>query len=226
MRMGIAWVVQLAILLSLPIGSLAAEVEYQHPDLTVVAKEEPLQSVLKSVGKKMQIFVTTPTSLNPMISCDIQNEPIKQAFKNLLGDLSYSLEWDDKSGRLLGLTLLASDGGAAATTANSNSTVPDANQSATVAVTNQGAEVPVSPNGHVTPMADSEATMAEHEAQMDTEREEREARMAEEREAHEAEMTVRRQEEEIAHEARMQEDVGRKKAEEAVLFAEEAARRP
>ena len=97
----------IATLLSVSITSMAATVEYQHPDLTIVAKDEPLDSVLKSLGKEMRIYITVPTGLNPIVSCDIQQQPIKQAFKNLLGDMSYSLEWEEKTGQLAGLTILA-----------------------------------------------------------------------------------------------------------------------
>jgi hypothetical protein len=98
---------QLAVLLSLAMGSSAADVTYQHPNLTIVAKDETLDSVLKSVSKAMQIVVKTPTGLNPVISCDIRNQPIKLAFKKLLGDMSYSLAWQDDGERLVGLTILA-----------------------------------------------------------------------------------------------------------------------
>jgi hypothetical protein len=107
-------------ILALPIAALlfvsatcmAATVTYQHPDLTIVAKEEPLDAVLKSLGKEMRIYVTIPAGLNPVVNCDIQQQPVKQAFKTLLGDVSYSLAWEEKTGRLVGLTILAGGEGA------------------------------------------------------------------------------------------------------------------
>ena len=46
------------LLLSLAIGSTAAEVEYQHPDLTIVAVDEPLSEVLKELSQVMEVSVT------------------------------------------------------------------------------------------------------------------------------------------------------------------------
>jgi hypothetical protein len=100
-------------LLFLSTTCIAATVEYQHPDLTIVAKEEPLDSVLKSLGKEMRIYVTIPTGLNPVVNCDIQRQPIRQAFKTLLGEVSYSLEWAENTGQLAGVTILAGGEGAA-----------------------------------------------------------------------------------------------------------------
>lgn len=69
------------LVLSFSVDSIAAEVEYRHPNLTIVAQDEPLDIVLKSISKEMRIFVTTPTALNPVVNCDIRNQPIKRAFK-------------------------------------------------------------------------------------------------------------------------------------------------
>jgi hypothetical protein len=221
--------ISIALLLSVSMTSMAATVEYRHPDLTIVAKDEPLQSVLKSVREEMQIFVTMPTGINPVVSCDIQNQSIKRALKRLLGELSYSLEWEGQSGRLVGLTILSSDGDAVATAVSKSSSTPGASQASPVVVTSgnsQAAVIGAARADHDRPTADQDAQRAEQEARMEVEREEREARMAEQREAHEAEMAVLRQEQEIEHEARMEEDIARKQAEEATLFAEEAARRP
>jgi len=196
----------LAALLSVSMGSQAATVEYQDPNLTIVAKEEPLQAVLKSIGKEMGISVTTPTDLNPMVSCAIEKQPVKQALKKLLGELSYSLKWDEKSGELVGLTILGSGTGSAVAAAPERQSPP--------ASANVGSSPPVSSSGNQalgTPVdrSDHAAPMPEHEPPMDAVGEEREAQMAEEREAHEAEMTQRRQEEEVAQEARMKEEVQR-----------------
>ena len=195
-----------ATLLSVSITSMAATVEYQHPDLTIVAKEEPLDSVLKSLGKEMRIYITVPTGLNPMVSCDIQQQPIKQAFKTLLGDMSYSLEWEEKTGQLAGLTILA--GGGESAVANKPSQSQSVSQASPVSVASTSGQratpTPVDHGDHDTAMADREARMetdrAEHEARMETDREEHEARMVEERAAQE----VRMQEEVARHEAEIE----------------------
>ena len=96
---------QIATLLSVSINGIAATVDYEHPDLTIVAEGEPLDSVLKSLGKEMRIYIVVPAGFNPIVSCDIQQRPIKQAFKTLLGDMSYSLEWEENTGQLAGLTI-------------------------------------------------------------------------------------------------------------------------
>jgi hypothetical protein len=109
---------QIATLLSLSTTSMAATVEYQHPNLTIVAREEPLTAVLKSLGKEMRIYVTIPTGLDPAVNCDIQQQPVKQALKTLLGDMSYSLEWEENTGQLVGVTILAAGQGSAMATVN------------------------------------------------------------------------------------------------------------
>jgi len=57
----------IALMLS-SVGSMAANVEYQHPDVAIVAVNETLDSVLKTLGKEMQITVTTPDGINPVIN--------------------------------------------------------------------------------------------------------------------------------------------------------------
>ena len=207
----------IATLLPLSTTSMAATVEYQHPDLTIVAKEEPLQSVLKSVGKEMRIFITTPTGINPLVSCDIQNQPIKLAFKKLLGDMSYSLEWEDGGERLVGLTILAGGEGVA-TASGRPSHTQTGEQAASVPVASGGNRPPVEQSANDAPdataaMADHDAEIAEHEARMEDEREEREAQ--------EAEMVIRQQEQEIAHEERMKKEEAQIEAEAATHLAAE-----
>ena len=136
--------------------------------------------------------------------------------------MSYSLTWEEGGERLAGLDILSegdessvasiSDGQSRSASVNRSAPLPDSGGSSQAAYTST--------------IDDYDPSVADHEAGMEVEREEREAEMAEEREAREAEMAVRRQEEEIVHEARMREDIARKKEEEAVLFAQEAARRP
>lgn len=189
---------QVATLLSLSIPSMAATVEYQHPNLTIVAKDEPLDSVLKSLGKEMRIFVTTPSGLNPVVNCDIQDQPIKLALKKLLGDMSYSLEWEEKTDKLVGLTILAGGEGAAggkvsAKPAHTQS-VSQANPVPVASTSSQSAGTHVAPSDHAPPMAEHEARMetdrAEHEARMVGERAAQEERMKAEAERAEAEMAA------------------------------------
>ena len=97
---------QMASLLLISTSSVAATVKYQDTNLTIVARQEPLDAVLKSLGREMRIYVTIPRGLNPMVNCEIQQQPIQQALKTLLGDMSYSLNWEDKTGRLVGVTIL------------------------------------------------------------------------------------------------------------------------
>lgn len=199
---------QIAILLSVSITSIAATVDYEHPDLTIVAKDEPLDSVLKSLGKEMRIYIVVPAGFNPVVSCDIQQRPIKQAFKTLLGGMSYSLEWEENTGQLAGLTILAGGGNSAvATVSNNPSRSQSVSQAAPAAVVSTGgqgaAPTAVDQGGNDTAMADHQARMerhkAEHEARMATERAEHEARMVEERAAQEERM----EEDLVRHEAEM-----------------------
>lgn len=88
-----------------PSSALAATVTYQHPHLTIVADNEPLDVVLKSIGREMRVYVQIPAGRNPMVSCDIQRQGIAQAFRTLLPDASYTLEWDDTGDRLTGLVV-------------------------------------------------------------------------------------------------------------------------
>jgi hypothetical protein len=173
------------IILALPVATLlfisatcmAATVSYQHHDLTIVAKQEPLDSVLKSLGKEMRIYVTIPTGLNLVVNCDIQQQPVKQAFKTLLGDMSYSLEWEEKTGRLVGLTILAGGNGAV-WPAISNK--PTYTQSA-----EQAALGPVASSGELQaglPVEQGDTAMAANEIQTEAGREE-EPRVAVEQEA-------------------------------------------
>jgi len=194
-----------ATLLSVSITSLAATVENHDSNLTIVAKDEPLDEILKALGKELRISITVPTGLNAMISCDIQHQPIRQAFKTLLGEMSYSLEWESKTGQLVGLTILAGAEESVVSNASSH------NRNVSLAV-----PVPVAAIGEQTSVptrvdhgdqdaamedhdAGMEATRAEHEARMEADQAEHEARMAKERAAQEERMTV-----EVArHEAEM-----------------------
>ena len=208
----------IATLLSVSITSIAATVEYDHPTLTIVAKDEPLDSVLKSLGKEMRIYVTVPTGLNPVVSCDIQQQPIKQAFKTLLGDMSYSLEWEEKTGKLAGLTILAGGEGVAAVS-NKPSQTQSASQAVPVPVVNSNGQR-ATPTPAV--QGDHNAAMADREARMETDRAEHEARMEAEREEHEARMV----EERAAQEERMKEEVARHEAETAEYLKSQGLQPP
>jgi hypothetical protein len=215
MMTGKRWAIVGVALLILSMGSIAAEVEYRHPNLTIVATDEPLDSVLKSVSREMRIFVTVPTGLNPSVNCDIRDLPVKQAFKKLLGDMSYSLEWRDNGEQLVGLTILAGSGeSVAGTQAGSQSTVPREEPTTAASVAsggNQAASAPVAPGRDATHTPVSDPEMAARQ-------EEHEALMAEERAEREAEMELRREEERVAHEARMAEEELRNEAEMAEYF--------
>jgi hypothetical protein len=201
--------VQVAMLL-VPLSSMAATVEYQHPEVTIVAVDKSLDSVLTSLGREMQLNVTTPLGINPVINCDIQNQPIKRAFKNLLGDLSYSLVWADDGERLTGLVILAGDGESAEVAGSERQSSGASNNTQIASV--QGTTDNRQSAGAPASRSDDSPQIAKHEAQRAIERQEHDARMAEEREAHEAEMEQKRQEEEIAHNARMTEERARREA--------------
>jgi len=207
--------VQVAMLL-FPVGSMAATVEYDHPQVTIVAVDESLDSVLTTLGKEMKLTVTTPAGINPVINCDIQGQPIKRAFRNLLGDLSYSLVWADDGERLTGLVILAGSGETAeVSVSESRSSGVSGGQVASASGSGGSSPGTGAPDNH----SNAEPQMAEHEAQMEIERQDREARMTEEREVQEAEMAQRRQEEEIVHKAKMTEERARMEADIATLAA-------
>jgi hypothetical protein len=198
------------------VATRSAEVKYQHPDLTIVAEDEPLDTVLKSLGREMRIFVTVPTGFNPTVECNVQNQPIKQALKTLLGDMSYSLEWESGGERLAGLTIFGSDARSTAGTSPTHNTQnPARTQTGPRAdgTASQGDGLPATA-GNASPVStEPDPDAMERDAQMEAERAEHEARMAEEREAHEAEMALRHQEEAVAQEARMKEETARHEAE-------------
>jgi len=87
-------------------AAFAAEVDYQPPNLSIVATNEPLWSVLRSISDAMDITVTMPPDLNLPVTCDIENVPVERAFKNLLPGVSYALRWEQGGGRLTGIVLL------------------------------------------------------------------------------------------------------------------------
>lgn len=211
--MGLRWTLKVLLVLSFSVDSIAAEVEYRHPNLTIVARDEPLGSVLKSIGKEMRIFVTTPSAVNPVVNCDIQDQPLERAFKELLGGMSYTLEWKDDGEQLAGVTILAGSqwaGDAVAdTSSESKVTTMSTDQTAPPGGGDRGNGDSGMPVGQ-----GSAAAMAayDRDAEMKAERVEQEARMAEERARREAEMVLRREQEAIAHAERMREEVARSEA--------------
>jgi hypothetical protein len=223
--MKILLTLQAAVLVFFSMGSIAAEVEYRHPNLTIVAKNEPLGAVLKALSKEMRIFVTTPTDINPLVNCDIKDQPIKLAFKKLLGTMSYSLEWKDNGETLIGLTILTGTGDAAPSiSSGSKANAPIVDQAAAVTITNRADQ---RSNAAQAPELDASmgTEQEEREARTEAEREEREVRMAQEQTVREAEMVIRREAEVKAHEARMAEEVVRNEADMAEYF-ESQGRQP
>jgi hypothetical protein len=203
-----------AAVLFFSVASLAATVEYQHPDVTIVAVDESLDSVLKSLGKEMNLTVTTPIGVNPVINVDIQNQPIKRAFKNLLGELSYSLVWTDDGERLTGLIILAGDGEDAQIGLPEKQSPKTSNTPAAYIPDSSASPQPAA---SFAPARNDDPEMAERESVMALEREEQEARMAEERAEQEAEMEQRRQEDKIVQKERMVEERARREAEMSAL---------
>jgi hypothetical protein len=198
-----------AALLLVSTGGMAATVQYDHPEVTIVAEDEPLDSVLTALGREMKLTVTTPVGINPVINCDIRNQPIKRAFKSLLGELSYSLVWAEDGERLTGLVILAGDGDAnEVAVSQPQASGVSGDQVVSVSSAGGGRRSTGAPD-----YSGDNPQVAEHEALMEDERAEHEARMAEEREAREAEMMLKRQEHEVAHEARVKEERAHREAE-------------
>jgi len=189
----------LTTLLLFPMVSLAAKVEYEHPAVTIVAVDESLDSVLRALSTEMKIEVSAPDGINPVINCDIQNQPIKRAFKNLLGELSYSLTWADDGERLTGVTILPGDGVSGVAVATKQYSTDRGN---TASNGSDGGMRDASPSGPAS---------ASNQAYDDPQAAEHVLRVDEEREAHEAQRALRRAEEETAHRARVEEERARRK---------------
>jgi hypothetical protein len=210
MHMKVSQGLQLLTLSIVAATSEAATVAYQHPDLTIVAKQEPLAEVLKSIGREMRIFITVPTGFNPTVNCNIQQQPVPQALKTMLKDVSYSLEWETGGERLAGITILTS-GPESAVAAGSRNNEPAQSAAAVPPIVSDGGAdsgvegVHSSASGvdHETTQADHDAAMAEHEARMEAERAEMEAQIVEEREAQEQKL----KEEVVRHDAEHQADL-------------------
>jgi len=84
----------------------AAEVDYHPPKLSIIAEHESLDSVLRHISKAMHITVTMPAGLDKQVSCNIRNMTVQRAFRNLLGDMNYALQWEDGGKRLYGVMVI------------------------------------------------------------------------------------------------------------------------
>ncbi|GAB5451419.1 MAG: hypothetical protein Hals2KO_17470 [Halioglobus sp.] len=210
--MQVGRIILLLAALSTTINAVAAEVAYHPPNLTIVARDEPLKSVLTALGKEMHITVTSPVDLNPIVSSNIQNQPVKKAFSRLLVDLSYSLQWAENGGRLTGLVILNAGEGATGNIDHASSPGHETGGASLLpAVGGEGSRTSAHDHNHGIARHSEYGTQRtiEHEAQLAQQLEERENRMAQEREARKLEMA----EELAASKAQMQEKSVRRKAE-------------
>lgn len=180
----------------LSMASISATVDYQHPEVSIVAVGESLDSVLKAVGKEMNLSVTTPIGINLEINCNIQNQPIKRAFKNLLGELSYSLVWGEDGERLTGLVILAGDDEEARVSLSTTGTSSDTSSPQVVSMPDASDS---RQNATRESHSYDDPEMAEREAELAFEQLEQQDRMAEERAEQNAEMEKILEEEDIAH---------------------------
>lgn len=82
----------------------AATVDYQPPDLSISASSESLLSVLRTVAKEMHISISYASDIDKNVSCHIEKMSVQRAFKNLLGNSNFALQWEHK--RVVGLAIL------------------------------------------------------------------------------------------------------------------------
>ena len=210
----------LAILLLTIPCSFAAKVDYEPPHISIVAVNESLESVLRTVGKEMQISVTLPLGLNPTVNCDVENKTVQEAFKVLLGDLSYSMQWEEGGDRLAGLVIMANG---SSLPDNSRTTFFSARpadsvydsrvEENTIGDARSGSD-PYSESASLGPsgLPDRDAQMAE-----------RQERHREERERQEAQFQQERSEREALHRAERLEDEARTREEDVADIARERA---
>jgi len=83
----------------------AATVHYQPPVLTISANDEPLISVLRAIAKEMHIAISYASEIDRNVSCQIDRLPVQRAFKNLLDDSNFALQWEGE--RVVGLAILS-----------------------------------------------------------------------------------------------------------------------
>jgi hypothetical protein len=168
-------------------AAFAAEVDYQPPNLSIVATNEPLWSVLRSVNAAMDITVSMPPDLNSPVTCDIENMPVERAFKELLTGVNYALRWEQGGGRLTGIVLLEEGHDSSlrvsgnAASGGSLHAEPDRQYSERRGIVSHGEEAS---QDQATGVAEEQdrmvAEMAEHEIQMAREMEREKERMAQE----------------------------------------------
>lgn len=213
------WLGLATLLLIIPC-SFAAQVDYEAPHISIVAVNEPLESVLRTVGEEMQISVRLPLGLNPTINCDVENKPVQEAFKVLLRDLSYSMQWEEGGDRLTGLVIMAN-----------GSLFPDNSRKTAFSATPAGSvydsRVEENTTGgarsgsgsHSEPALLGPSGLPDRDAQMA----ERQERHREKRERQEAQFQQERSEREALHRAERLEDEARTREEDVADIARERA---
>jgi len=82
----------------------AATVDYQPPKLSISANNEPLISVLRAIAKEMNISISYSSNIDKTVTCQIEKLPVQRAFKNLLDNSNFVLQWENK--RVVGLAIL------------------------------------------------------------------------------------------------------------------------
>jgi len=92
----------------------AATVDYQPPKLSISASNEPLISVLRAIAREMDISISYASNIDKTVTCRIAKLPVQRAFKNLLGNSNFALQWEDK--RVVGLTILQKGAASSPTT--------------------------------------------------------------------------------------------------------------
>ncbi len=215
----------LATLLLMIPCSFAAKVDYEPPYISIVAVNESLESVLRTVGEEMQISVTLPLGLNPTINCDVENKTVQEAFKVLLGDLSYSMQWEEGGDRLAGLVIMANG---SSLPGNSRTTSFSATPAGSVYdsrveenITGGGTQsgTQSGSGSHSEPASHTPSGLPDRDAQMA----ERQARHRQEREEQEAQFRQELEEREEQHRAARLEDEARTREEDEADIARERA---
>jgi signal transduction histidine kinase len=188
-------------------AAFAAEVDYQPPNLSIVATNEPLGSVLRSISAAMDITVSMPPDLDSPVTCDIENMPVERAFKKLLAGVSYALRWEQGGGRMTGIVLLEEGYDASlrvsGSSASGGSLQAESGRqySEQRGIVSYGEDAPQNQAAGVAEEQDRMAAeMAEHEVKMALEMEQHEIRMAQEMERERERMAREIEEERIRDE--------------------------
>jgi len=106
MMVGMRCCVMMLLVLTSAVPAGAVEIVYQPPRLSISANNEPLDRVLRALGKQMHIQINAPAGLNQPITIRIVNQPVKRALHNLLRGKNYVLQWEDGGKRPVALTLI------------------------------------------------------------------------------------------------------------------------